>query len=513
MTALLLEAGADPDDGTSVRGAADADDPACLRLLLEAGATVVHGMALATAVRRGRRQTAELLLDRGPARWGERENALQWAVHADAAPEMIRLLVERGADLEASFDGSGRTPYGVAVRSGRRDLAEVLAALGAQRRVEPLDELLGACVAGDGATAKRLAAERPQAAQLLRTSEAGVLVEAAREGRREAVRTLLDLGVPVDTRGEPGGATALRAATEAGDGDLIALLLARGADPGKRAGAGGAAPAPSPDEPPYGELAWAAQESYLRLLAGSPLAEQRPCGDGIAVITGVSDNTENGVVCGRLDGNPDAAIVETLAWFAERRAPAQWLLADRVEPADLRERLVAAGASAERTAVVMGAELHRLALDEPTPSGLEIVAVRDAAALHEWMAIAAVCTLDASAQERARRAAIAESLGLGDDAPLQLRLARRTGQAIGMASYVLDGETVLGQHVGVLAAERRAGVGRALVQAAGREARAAGARVAVLGPTPETIAFYSLLGFVLRPWPRDRSFYLPLPYE
>jgi hypothetical protein len=31
----------------------------------------------------------------------------------------------------------------------------------------------------------------------------------------------------------------------------------------------------------------------------------------------------------------------------------------------------------------------------------------------------------------------------------------------------------------------------------------------VLGPTPDTIAFYRLLGFVLRPALRDRAFYLP----
>jgi hypothetical protein len=53
-----------------------------------------------------------------------------------------------------------------------------------------------------------------------------------------------------------------------------------------------------------------------------------------------------------------------------------------------------------------------------------------------------------------------------------------------------------------------AGIGHALVRAATREPRAAGARVAVLGPTPETIAFHRLLG-VLRPALRDRSFYLP----
>jgi hypothetical protein len=40
LTRLLLEAGADPDDGESVDHAAEAEDPACLRLLIEHGATL-----------------------------------------------------------------------------------------------------------------------------------------------------------------------------------------------------------------------------------------------------------------------------------------------------------------------------------------------------------------------------------------------------------------------------------------------------------------------------------------
>jgi hypothetical protein len=131
MTALLLDAGADPDDGRSLRIAAGAEDPACLELLLDAGATLHRAMALAHAAQRGALRTARLLLERGPEQWGERENALQWAVRPEASVDMVRLLVEHGADLEASFDGSGRTPYGVAVRSGRPDLAELLASLGA----------------------------------------------------------------------------------------------------------------------------------------------------------------------------------------------------------------------------------------------------------------------------------------------------------------------------------------------------------------------------------------------
>jgi ankyrin repeat protein/GNAT superfamily N-acetyltransferase len=503
MTALLLGAGADPDDGRSLRIAAGAEDPACMELLLDAGATLYRAMALAHAAQRGRLGTARVLLERGPERWGERDNVLQWAVRPDASAEMLRLLVEHGADLEASFDRRGPTPYGLAVRSGRHDLAELLASLGALRRVEPLDELVGACRAGDRAAARRLAAARPDDVRLLRASEADLLARAAGEGRRATVEILLDLEVPVDARG-PSGETALQAAANA---EIADLLVERGADPSKRA----PVDERRSDEPPYAELAWATKAAYLRFLATSPRANARPCGDGVAVITGVFDNTENGVVCSRLEGDVDAAIADALARFADRGAPAQWLLADPVHPADLRERLVAAGASPEQTGVTIGAALDRIAPDRPAPPGLELVAVRDEAALAEWMAVAADCVLDASGEEVERRAAVIASLGLDADSPLQLRLARREGRAIGVVSFFLHGEAVLGQQLGVLATERRAGVGRALVQAAAREARAAGACVAVLGPTPDTIAFYRLLGAVLRPALRDRSFYLPLP--
>jgi ankyrin repeat protein/GNAT superfamily N-acetyltransferase len=483
-----LAAGADPDEPGALHAAAGAADPACVALLLDAGATLHRAMALANAAGGDRVAMARVLLERGPRDWGERVNALVWAVRGAASGEMFRLLVDGGADLEASFDGSGRTPYALAVRAGRRDVAELLASLGARRRVAPLDELVGACMAGDRAEAERLSAAHPGAVQLLRTAEADLLVEAAERGLRYAVELLLDLGVPVDARGL-GGATALEMAE---DEAVAALLVARGADPAKRA----PVEARRGAEPPYAELEWAAGAAYLRYLATSPLARTRPCGDGFAVLTGVDDNTENGVVCSRLDG---AALEEAVEWM--RGVPAQWLTAD----GDLRDRLVAAGASPERTAVVMGAELALVA-DAPAPPGVSIEPVRE---LEEWMAVAGATALDAGREELERRAAIIASLGLGADAPLQLRTARRAGRAIGIASFFLNGETVLGQHLGVLAAERRAGVGRALVLACARDARAAGARYAVLGPTPDTIGFHRLLGAVLRPGLRDRSFYLP----
>jgi ribosomal protein S18 acetylase RimI-like enzyme len=80
---------------------------------------------------------------------------------------------------------------------------------------------------------------------------------------------------------------------------------------------------------------------------------------------------------------------------------------------------------------------------------------------------------------------------------------------VGSVTWKQAGETVYGLHLTVPPECRRQGIGGALLRRALSEGHSAGARAAVLGPTPETIAFYRLLGFELRPYVQERSFYLP----
>jgi ankyrin repeat protein len=84
-----------------------------------------------------------------------------------------------------------------------------------------------------------------------RRDHAEALHEAAAEGRREAAAILLDLGIPIDRPGQMGG-TPLHHAAWWGHADVVAELLARGADPHLRAepGVGGSA------------LGWAAHGSF-----------------------------------------------------------------------------------------------------------------------------------------------------------------------------------------------------------------------------------------------------------
>ena len=249
MTALLLAAGANPDDDESVYHATETSDHTCLRLLLDAGARVEGTNALAHALDTEDTAKVRLLLEHDAGR--EVERSLLWAIYRERSPEVLRLLVEHGADLHAWDEQNERTPYGLAWRMGRPDLCELLADLGARREVGPVDELIGLCFAGDRAGAERLAREDPERAERVRSEFFEALHQAAAEGRAAAVEILLDLGVPIDLPGQMGG-TPLHHAAWWGHGDVVALLLARGADLHRRAepGTGGT------------PLAWTAHGSF-----------------------------------------------------------------------------------------------------------------------------------------------------------------------------------------------------------------------------------------------------------
>src|SRR5215210_5569709 len=249
MTALLLAAGANPDDGESVYHATETSDLRCLRLLLDAGARVDGTNALAHALDTEDPAKVRLLLEHCSR--SEVEPSLLWAIYRERSPEVIRLLVEHGADLEARDEANQRTPYGLAWRMGRRDLCDLLAELGARREVGPVDELIGLCFAGDRDGALRLAREDPERAERVRAEFFEALHQAAAEGRATAVGILPDLGVAIDRPGQRGG-TPLHHAAWWGHGDVVDLLLARGADPHRRSESGtGATP-----------LGWAAHGSF-----------------------------------------------------------------------------------------------------------------------------------------------------------------------------------------------------------------------------------------------------------
>jgi ankyrin repeat protein len=228
LTRVLLEGGADPNAepefGDALYHACEADDAACVRILLEHGAQPNGTNALAHALDYDHLEHVRMLLDAGA---DPNEGALvAHAVRRGRGPEYVRLLAEHGADLDRPGgetwrgDVPLRTPYRHAVIRGRDEVAAALADLGASTEVDEQDRALAALARGEQVTL-----EGP-----LDPDAQEVVVHAALGGNLDAVLE----GVGIGFRGVAGGGpegTLLHHAAWVGDADLVRRLLAAGADP------------------------------------------------------------------------------------------------------------------------------------------------------------------------------------------------------------------------------------------------------------------------------------------
>jgi ankyrin repeat protein len=235
---LLLERGAIPGDHDLYLAGFAANGHECLRLLLDHLPDVAGTVeqALAAPISAADVEGCRLLLEAGadPNRYRDDDGRpcpiVATVVQGGGPVALVELLLDHGADPDQPGP-DGRTPYQLALREGRPELAAVLRAHGARDDVSDVDAFLGACMAGSETEARALLAARPDL--LDRLDEAGTgraLALAAETGRTATLRLMLDLGLPVDARGGDPTATALHAAAYAGSAEAVALLAERGAD-------------------------------------------------------------------------------------------------------------------------------------------------------------------------------------------------------------------------------------------------------------------------------------------
>jgi len=227
LTRRLLAAGADPNDGESLYHSLEA--PECTRLLLEAGAVVTDTNALYRCLDLDDLPTFRLLLSHasGAKELGD-GRLLLWAIRRRRSPAHIEALLSAGVDPSVKTQ-DGVSAYTQALRYGLVEVANLLQRAGGSEEVEEEDLLVAACAIGDAREAWRIKSRRPDLPSSLSASQLRHLPELAAAGCNDAVRTMVEIGWPIEVRGGDWSASALNHAVFRGDDGLTRFLLEHGA--------------------------------------------------------------------------------------------------------------------------------------------------------------------------------------------------------------------------------------------------------------------------------------------
>ncbi|GAA3412472.1 ankyrin repeat domain-containing protein [Paenibacillus hodogayensis] len=129
-----------------------------------------------------------------------------------------------GEHIYAYHIGSGAKPLFLADRLGHAAITELMLSYSSVEQ-----KLLLASMRADTETVRRLLREHPGIVQALQPEDQSVLADAAGEHRAEAVRLMLEIGIPADARRNDRAMTALHRAAVQGDAAIVRLLLEHGA--------------------------------------------------------------------------------------------------------------------------------------------------------------------------------------------------------------------------------------------------------------------------------------------
>src|SRR3989442_2947610 len=201
LTRLLLERGADPNDGEVTYHTPETHDNAALRELIDSG-RLSEDSFVTMLMRKCDWHDHEgvgLLLEHGAdpnrlTRWGY--TALHQTIRRDNDVETISLLLDHGAD--PTVPARGRSATAMAAWEGRGDVLKLFKQRGLAIDLHGVDRLLAACATDDAETV-RLCAGEPALIREIVAEEGALLGEFAGIGNSEGIRHLLDLGANVRT--------------------------------------------------------------------------------------------------------------------------------------------------------------------------------------------------------------------------------------------------------------------------------------------------------------------------
>ena len=236
LTKLLLDRGADPNDGEVAYHSPETLDNRTIRILVESGKLTQDtiGLMLARKFNWHDDEGVHWLLEHGAnpnwPLWGSRP--LHWAVRQGTPIHYFEWLLDRGADPSLP-DKNGTLPAAEAARQGRADVLELFEKRGVVIAAEGDDAFLAACARANEAEARRFAAANPSMVRRIESQSPGLLADFAGAGNTAAVRLMLALGFEAGTaRVKPdwvSGETALHVAVAHGRQPVAELLIERGA--------------------------------------------------------------------------------------------------------------------------------------------------------------------------------------------------------------------------------------------------------------------------------------------
>ena len=239
LTRLLLEHGADPNDGETPYHAPETYDNRAVKVLVESGK--LNEDSLATILLRKcdwhDYDGIHLLLESGAdpnriLRWGVA--ALHQAARRDNWIKVFELLLDYGADPGLVADG--KSVAGIAARRGRGDVLELLERRGFAIELEGVERLLAPCARNDAATVRSIADSEPDLVRAIVAEGGKLLAEFAGNDNKDGVERLLDLGVEVSAVSKEGdgyfgvatNSMAIHSAAWRASHSTVKLLIERG---------------------------------------------------------------------------------------------------------------------------------------------------------------------------------------------------------------------------------------------------------------------------------------------